>query len=647
MEKTDIRKVRPAGSHRDTAWDSMGCYIISIPDMQSGLKAFHPFAKGDFVTSYGGVHTTGKRVIGKQVMTYVTTDRHGKKVNNFIDGAQNFKVREMGRWIRPPIREGERANCRFVHDANLNISYIICMEDIPKHGEFLVEFADEQSMGGKPKKPIKGIAAEQPTDTPDETTQNKSKKHKAIEHPSDTSVDRPTKKKATKQTADTVHPTIGTDPLDQHLGDTRIGKAKKSNKQKAGVHTVHPTLVGGALMKNQANQAMFDQIGIPAGWDTNVDLGAPWPSKSTTLRAEFARRNLKARIVDYYSPSIETRDRLREWLTRIGFRVKMSSYDTDSINGKPASQIHNGCGVVAAKALTLLDGAGSEWFDKPTKDAVNRDWIVEANETLEWDERPRNGGPDRRTRFLYSEEVERLAVIFGKKDLSGHRPDGLTCTLDDLYVQVLKDLQIEGPRKRLIISNTSIGGVSDGKHWFCVMYTIDEQDGPDGFNGLDELYDESDEPDEPHEPDEPDAFTHDQYDAGPSHETHLVTRPHPKTKKKRVPKSEKAGLTFPVGRAHRQLRSYTRCKRVSANAAVYIASVVEFLAADVLQFAGNQTKEKIPRQRKRITPRDLLFALRDDEEMEIFTRHAIIPQAGVLPYIHKSLLPRKKNSQTR
>ena len=111
-------------------------------------------------------------------------------------------------------------------------------------------------------------------------------------------------------------------------------------------------------------------------------------------------------------------------------------------------------------------------------------------------------------------------------------------------------------------------------------------------------------------------------------------------KKARVTKSTKGGLVFPVGRVHRHLRSNTRMRRVAADAGVYLAGVLEYLTADLVETCGLRTKDS---KRKRITPRDILFSLREDEDMFYFTRHAIVAQGGVLPYIHKGLLPPAKN----
>eukprot|EP00001_Collodictyon_triciliatum_P180909 32276_2 len=56
-------------------------------------------------------------------------------------------------------------------------------------------------------------------------------------------------------------------------------------------------------------------------------------------------------------------------------------------------------------------------------------------------------------------------------------------------------------------------------------------------------------------------------------------------------RSKKAGLTFPVGRVHRFLRDSGVADRIGAGAPVYLAAVLEYLAAEILELAGNASRD--------------------------------------------------------
>ncbi|KAJ0111142.1 hypothetical protein Patl1_01126 [Pistacia atlantica] len=107
---------------------------------------------------------------------------------------------------------------------------------------------------------------------------------------------------------------------------------------------------------------------------------------------------------------------------------------------------------------------------------------------------------------------------------------------------------------------------------------------------------------------------------------------------KSVSRSQKAGLQFPVGRIARFLKAGKYADRVGAGAPVYLSAVLEYLAAEVLELAGNAARDN---KKNRIVPRHIQLAVRNDEELSKLLGTVTIANGGVLPNIHQTLLPKK------
>ena len=123
---------------------------------------------------------------------------------------------------------------------------------------------------------------------------------------------------------------------------------------------------------------------------------------------------------------------------------------------------------------------------------------------------------------------------------------------------------------------------------------------------------------------------------------------HNKKKPKTLTRSRRAGLTFPVSRMERKLRERKVAPRIGNTAPVYLSAVIEYFIAEVIYLSGIVAKDQ---KKKRITPRHIMLATRDDIDFKEFLRErgVCIPQAGVIPHIDESLLPhyRKNNKKRR
>ncbi|KAI9488400.1 histone-fold-containing protein [Zychaea mexicana] len=106
--------------------------------------------------------------------------------------------------------------------------------------------------------------------------------------------------------------------------------------------------------------------------------------------------------------------------------------------------------------------------------------------------------------------------------------------------------------------------------------------------------------------------------------------------------SGKAGLQFPVGRLRRYLKKGRYTDRVSGTAPIYLAGVLEYLTAEIVELAGNAARDN---KRQRITPRHLKLAIGNDAEFSKLLSHVIIAEGGVLPKIHNELLPEKSRKK--
>ena len=115
-----------------------------------------------------------------------------------------------------------------------------------------------------------------------------------------------------------------------------------------------------------------------------------------------------------------------------------------------------------------------------------------------------------------------------------------------------------------------------------------------------------------------------------------------KTEGKTQSRSSRAGITFPVGRMARYMRDMKVADRIGAGAPVYLAAVIEYLTAEILELAGNVAQEG---KKNRVIPRHIQLAVRNDEELNALLGNVTIASGGVMPFVHSELLPEKKEGE--
>lgn len=115
-----------------------------------------------------------------------------------------------------------------------------------------------------------------------------------------------------------------------------------------------------------------------------------------------------------------------------------------------------------------------------------------------------------------------------------------------------------------------------------------------------------------------------------------------KKKTTKTSRSAKAGVIFPVGRMLRYIKRGHPKYRIGVGAPVYMAAVLEYLTAEILELAGNAARDN---KKGRVTPRHILLAIANDEELNQLLKGVTIASGGVLPNIHPELLAKKRGSK--
>merc|ERR1711862_1084787 len=88
------------------------------------------------------------------------------------------------------------------------------------------------------------------------------------------------------------------------------------------------------------------------------------------------------------------------------------------------------------------------------------------------------------------------------------------------------------------------------------------------------------------------------------------------------------GIEFPPTRCTRLIRKIAPTDRVSANAGVALAAALEYLCAEIVEAAGDVAKET---GFKRIKPRHITLAVKNDDHMNAVFGNAHMHSGGVIP----------------
>ena len=106
------------------------------------------------------------------------------------------------------------------------------------------------------------------------------------------------------------------------------------------------------------------------------------------------------------------------------------------------------------------------------------------------------------------------------------------------------------------------------------------------------------------------------------------------TRKKPVSGNVKAGTLYPVGRLNRLLKEARLAERTSSSAGAFMAGVLEYLTAEILELAGDVCEQS---KKKTISPKHINLGIRNDEEFQKLIHHVTIAAGSVPVRVHEDL----------
>ena len=120
---------------------------------------------------------------------------------------------------------------------------------------------------------------------------------------------------------------------------------------------------------------------------------------------------------------------------------------------------------------------------------------------------------------------------------------------------------------------------------------------------------------------------------------------------RRMSRSKRAGLLFPVGQIHRSLRKTFGTARIGKMAPIYLTSVLEYTMAEIFDMAGHLVKMMSDRRTEQvITPRHIRLVIHNDDELREVFKGVILPSSGGgnldKDYIRKMKFPAQEELDT-
>lgn len=95
-------------------------------------------------------------------------------------------------------------------------------------------------------------------------------------------------------------------------------------------------------------------------------------------------------------------------------------------------------------------------------------------------------------------------------------------------------------------------------------------------------------------------------------------------------------VLFPIRRIRRNLKESCRGNKIQIEAAIHLATVLDYLTDELLQISREQAKLD---KKHRITPRHIRLAINEDSDFSEVFKNVTIADSGVTPMFEKIQKP--------